>query len=783
MINLKKIRERKGLSQGELAEALNRKWAVMYPEEPEHFTVNMVLRMENEPGRIPTDALIAISQVFGMNVEQILQIEAPRLNTPRVENKRENIEKLKDELAQYIQQHSQDGFAEKHIEIQKGLDNLRKLMSKKPRIACVGRPDAGKSTIIDMLLGEDILPRNWTPTTSTIIYLKHISDRPEYFGNDLVWAFQEKTKVCDGAFVTADEYWNPDRIDDEEYCREWKLTAGDYDLIAQYGIHFGKEGNEVGAIVAFVDSPILYNCDLIDLPGFNPEAILNKGTDAKVEDVYDSLDTMMCDRIVKIADGCIYLSIANSFLYGEELAMVETIIRNLPRIEKKGENQIPPLGNLFIVASQALTVNHGDREALDRIRRTAAARIWKMICDHPAISTREEQTGWKYSEDTVYSRIFTSEIDSEELTADFFSELAEFVEMLPREQEKDIWKKLQFFLDESIVNLKGIIRQNDRIIQNHKEAVEELKLMEANESRRIQELKNNERGVTKQIESMRMDSVKEFSRVYDEVICEDNVKRTIEENKLRKNKKDMQQLTSLLNAQLENGTVSVLTKQSKQLQQVLDKYLQDCKISFESSFSVRPDIEEMPFTFNIGRSFVGGLTGLATYGALSAWAAAYGNLGGYILVAKAVSVFASMGIHIGGTAAVISSVSALGGPIVLGIAIASVAMVSAILLLGGSWKKVIGNKVVNQYKKNNVKDKLLDISAQFWDETLIAFQKGVDNIEAEWQKKMGDYKRKVENYNEESLEAEKGIAEKAIEFLQGVFEYRDKTLNIAAEKE
>ena len=782
MFNLKDIRDRKGLSLQALAEALNRKWAAAHPEDPEHFTVDMVFRMEKEPGKIPMEALVAISQVFGMSVDQILQVEAPRLNAPTVTNKRENIEKLRNGITQYIRQHSQDDFAEKHPEIRKGLEEFGRMMSKKPRIACVGRPDAGKSSTIDMLLGEDILPRNWTPTTSTIVYLKHISDRPEYFGNDLVWVFREKTKACDET-CALDVYWDPDRIDDEAYCREWKLTAGNYDLIAQYGVHSGKEGDAVGAIVVFVDSPILYNCDLIDLPGFNPEAILNKGEDATVEDIYDSRDSMMCDRVVQIADGCIYLSIANSFMYGEELAMVETIIRNLPWIEKKGENRIPPLGNLFIVASQALTVDHGNQESLDRIRRNAAKRIWKMICDHPAIGTREEQTGWEYSEDTVYSRIFTSEIDSEELTARFYSELAEFTEMLPEEQEKDLWRKLQFFHDGNIENLKGLIGQNDRIMRNHEEAIEQLRLMEENEPKRVREFKNNERRVTKQIESMRICSEKEVSRVYDEVICADNVKSTIERNELKKNKKDMQQLISLLNAQLENGAVSVLTKQSRRLQKVIEEYLQDCKISFASGFSARPDIEGMPFAFNIGRSFAGGLTGLAAYGALAAWAAAYGNLGGYILVAKAVSELASMGIHLGGTAVVISAVSSIGGPVVLGIAIASAAMISAILLLGGSWKKVIGNKVVKQYEKQNVKDKLLGISAEFWDDTLTAFQKGVDNIEAEWQKKMKDHKKKVEAFDEELLMAEKEDAEKAIEFVQGLFEFAGSMLNIAAEKE
>lgn len=60
-----------------------------------------------------------------------------------------------------------------------------------------------------------------------------------------------------------------------------------------------------------------------------------------------------------------------------------------------------------------------------------------------------------------------------------------------------------------------------------------------------------------------------------------------------------------------------------------------------------------------------------TLGGLGLWAATVGNLGGYILVAKGVSLLSALGISVGGTAAAASFVAAIGGPITIGIALAA----------------------------------------------------------------------------------------------------------------
>jgi hypothetical protein len=63
-------------------------------------------------------------------------------------------------------------------------------------------------------------------------------------------------------------------------------------------------------------------------------------------------------------------------------------------------------------------------------------------------------------------------------------------------------------------------------------------------------------------------------------------------------------------------------------------------------------VGQIEIPFDTRGAFLGGLAGLGTLAALGVWAAAMGNLGGYILVAKAAGVLSALGLGVGSTAAV-----------------------------------------------------------------------------------------------------------------------------------
>ena len=757
--DLKNLRERKGFSQAEFAAALNKKWEETHPGDDKHFNVDMVIRMEKDPDKLALDVLSVIIQVFGVTFDQLLNPVIPRLKVPHINNTWVRVQAIKDKLMAAIDDFKKTAHDSTQLAAVDHLKDLGEVATRKAKIACIGRPDSGKSRTLNTLLEKDILPANWTPTTSAYILLKHIADRPEFAGNDTVFVFKDQDM----------ENMRPDDLMDEHFFESWCLAKGDYDLIKQYGAH-DDNGDEalVGVIIVYVDSNILENCDLIDLPGFNPQAVLEKKNqdEAEVDDIYDSRDSMLSARASQQADGFIYLSIANSFLYGDDLAMAQSIVKSLPMIEKKGSNEIPPFGNLFFVASQALTVDHGDMTKLDEIKDKAAKRVWSMVAEHPAIQSRQEQTGYEYTQETLRQRFFTSEMDAQNLTDDFYNALTSFVEQLPLVQEKKLTDELDQICKAQAVRFLDTLNQYKMILENHEEMVRKLEELEENEPARSADFRKRVYKVSDIISGMKHDSEKECSKIFDEVINSKHIVAVVEKHGLKKNKKDLQELVALLNAELENKLTAVLAKKSDLLKSDIDEFIKGCQITFTRSSTTAPEAGSIPFTFNVGRAFAGGLSGLATFGALAAWAATCGNLGGYVLVAKAVSLLASLGIHVGGTAAVISAVSAIGGPIVLGIAIAVIAALTSILALGGTWKKMVGSKLVKQYQSKNVLKSLVAASDKFWDETMTAFRSGAEQIEKDWKAQMDDYRDKIKNFDSASLSEEILRTEQAVEFFE-----------------
>ena len=140
------------------------------------------------------------------------------------------------------------------------------------------------------------------------------------------------------------------------------------------------------------------------------------------------------------------------------------------------------------------------------------------------------------------------------------------------------------------------------------------------------------------------------------------------------------------------------------------------------------------------------------------------------IIRKATDMLASLGIHMGGTAAAVSAVSAIGGPVVLGVTIAVIAALTSILALGGTWKKLIGNRLVKQYQEKRVLNSLVRTSDQFWTDTTTAFRNGVEQIDKEWKSKIRDLKRKLAEQDPEVLEKEILSAEMIIDFLASLGE-------------
>lgn len=297
----------------------------------------------DKTGKPDMDLIVKIATKSGLDFNTILSYEKPRVKPISAKDTWEKTNFTKKSLSGYLnsaleQMDIPDDMQKNYI------DDLEiGIMSKfvKPTVAIVGRSDTGKSTLINSLIGAEKMPAKWTPTTSTAVYVKHIKDRPAFI-HDEAWIFKRE---CGN-----EKFWNSKRLYDEKYCEKWKVAGGDLSLLETYSTRQGGGlKTEAGSAVVFVDAPILLNCDIIDLPGY--------GTETASDDVITA-------KTAAHADVLIYLSLASGFLRIEDIEYLKNNVRTLPVLEKKGENGLKPLANLFVVASHADSVDNGNEISL-----------------------------------------------------------------------------------------------------------------------------------------------------------------------------------------------------------------------------------------------------------------------------------------------------------------------------------------------------------------------------------------------------------------------------------
>ena len=247
-----------------------------------NMSVSEYERMENERP-IPSLILVKVAQAVGMPIEDLLNVQKEEIKFD-IKDEWISIYDIERNLSKFL-------IANREYIDSEPLLGLLKNMVRKPKVAFVGRSDVGKSTLINTLLGNDALPVSWTPTTSIIVYVKHIQDKPSYIDdNVLIFHAGEEN-----------ELWDDAKLQEREYTESFLSASGDYSLLLDYGARQGRkfEDTNAASAVVFVDSDILKNCDLVDLPGY--------GTGDREMD--DSLLAKM-----KGADILVYMSLANAFM-------------------------------------------------------------------------------------------------------------------------------------------------------------------------------------------------------------------------------------------------------------------------------------------------------------------------------------------------------------------------------------------------------------------------------------------------------------------------------------
>ena len=674
-----------------------------------------ISRLEQNLDTISLEELVVLSKKTGKSLDEITNYKRDIPNKLEVKDSWNKVRYIKSTIINYIKDYS----PKNNLNYESKIGELRKnieAIARKPRIVFSGKSDSGKSTMINALLGKEKMPTNWTPTTSITVYVKDILDRPVYMEEEL-WIFKKGK----------DEEWDDTRLYDEKYCREWKIAGGNAEMLSQYGIRKGEEYNkDIGSAVLFIDSPILKNCDILDIPG------ITAGIDS---------DNIAANQAKLKADVLVYLSQASGFLQTEDANYLKEALEVLPPLEKIEGTGLSPMSNLFVVATHAHHINpRTDLKKIcdsgcDRFTKTLPESFWKRYSNN---SKR------LFSEKDLRKRFFTYTTDIEDLREDFEKELKNTIENLPKLLENKIFNLTKEYAKNESSEMKREIENYEKLINKREDCSKLLEEIKKNEPKRKFSLEENNRNVKNRIFDLDTETKKKFREDFNQMLTEENIIKIIDKRGYKNKKADLEELGSYISSEIQDIYRKNLEKTTEKFKDTMDEYLVETQKSLElanSSSGINIDLD-----FDFKSAFIGGLAGAATLGGLAFWASTLGNLGAYILVAKGVSVLSALGISIaGGTATATAFVASIGGPITLGIAAALLVGVAIWGIFSDSWKKKIAKKIIEEFKKHVAKyDEAI---TKYWLDTENGFDIAKDKMEEEWQKYVNNLEDELYNYD------------------------------------
>lgn len=697
-LNLKKIRESMGSTQAQMAKLL---------EINEEYYVEL----EENPKNMPMDIAMNLSIVTDMSFNELLELSGssnelssvlPKLSKPtmlNLPNVYEDIINKRRTLLNYVKS-ALEGYSNKEkmssvVLKANELINLTNAYSAKPLVALLGPSDAGKSTLINSLTGLDTLLSQWTPTTSSTVYLKHIQDKPVWLGNDNVCIFKAESK---------NNGWNFRNIYDEGYCVKHKIASGDYGTLEKYcNRNTDYNYREVDSAVVYIDSPILQACDIVDLPGFGTEE-LN--------------DTIQSQRAREQADIILFLCQSNSFLNKiNDILFLKDVIKNLA---STNSSEIPLLSNLYVIASQAYIIKKDVDKVLKRGRDVISQQLSEEIIKQFYGKTKDEFV------EALSKRFFTYSLETPLLRSSFEEDLTQLLtEIFPPLKTKKLNEEINNFKLQAARHYSIEIKKFEKILENRQQAQEEYKDRMKSKPQAINEIQSKKKELAEHIELLKINNKQEIRLWEQSVLTKKNLVSIINEQKYNK-KKAQEFLPSNVSDLYYAKLQEILRNSTDKIQDRITEFFDQVEGITNSITKIRVEGTEIPFDFKGILS--GGFAGATVLGALSFWASTVGNLGGYILVAKGVSLLSALGISVGGTAAAASFVSIIGGPITIGIGIALGAFLLIKGLFGDGWKSRISEHLIKEFKKQNVLESYEGVITKYWDDTINAVDYVVDDI-------------------------------------------------------
>jgi len=692
-MNLKSFREDKlKLSQMQFAELLA-------------VEQSQISRWESNPDAIRVDVIQKILEKTGATYEELTGWQKPIPQPLDVDNSWLKADFTKRNLSDYIAT-ALDNVNIPDEQRKAYIDELRHGIAAsivKPQVTIVGRSDTGKSALINALLGADKMPTAWTPTTSIAVYIKHISHKPKFIEEDVdVWVFSNH--------VDNEDLWDERRLDDEEYCRSWKIGAGGVEILRSYGTRQGDNYEKnAGAAVVFLDAPILNTCDIVDLPGF--------GTETEADDNITFKATQRADVII-------YLSQANGFMRIEDITYLKRNISELPVWEKKDENNLEPLANLFVVASQAHTVQNGNREQLKNILDTGCTNLLKTLSDG-YWKGRQSISGYTYADfgkRELRKRFFAYTTDIPDICERFNRTLKQVLETLPLIIENRTKTFVREYVKTRKPSLLNELQKYEGLVSEREKYITLLKEIDKGELLRTQDNDKRKNDVRTEIERLSEESIQEFSDYCTSVINTDALIALIKSKGIKNKKEDVELFGSSIQSMLQEKCETVLASKSE----ILSMKTKDYIAAFSEGISHAFDKNSIRMDFDASWTFMSALSKIS----------AIGGVGGFAFGAGAffAANWAVLSAIIGGARFIAAPALAIPviGQIALAVGLLLIAALG-IMKLFGVWEKSVAKKIVKVFDDNDVNGRFRGGIRSFWTQTEDAFNQATTALDDDWE--------------------------------------------------
>lgn len=700
--DLKKLRENTSLTQKDLADILG-------------IDQSQISRYEADPSSVGAELYFRWVSALGVRVQLGGEVEsaAPAVDPGAPYEELGRRLTLLEDYCGFSAPASSGELGGRGLPDAHELKQLVASLRRKPSIALIGKFDAGKSKTANGVLGQEYLPTNYQPATKLITFVRHLDDRPAWMAED-VWVMGPDFKF--------------DLANDQEHCQQHRIVAGNLETLRDYGTYGGRhEDSSASAALVYLPSPVLKACNVIDLPGFrnDPENADQDGRRAS--------------EAFSMADVVLYVSAMAGFIDGNDLGNLSNLIRCLPPFEVESPN-FPNLGQLFIIATH---VHPGVKDqditlALDK----ASHRLFEQIKD-TALRNRGKNTGRTYTQADVRARMFPFWAETESRRRDLREALRVCVkDHIPLALHSNANRRISEFRTRANHQLGAQLDAYTKILEDMASAKKRFEVLLAEQPARQERSARQRRRVEHAIDDVASKSAVEWTREYDSVVNADNLERLITKrfSKLDDGKNEAKRYAPSYVLEILQGKLGdIIQTHSQSLTGEVEKFLGE--FTDESGFIAGSDVP-----FDAKGAFVGGLAGAGVVGALAIWAASLGNLGGYILAAKAVGVLSSVGIGIsGGTAGAMSLVSAIGGPVTLAVGAFVLIGLAAWSLFGASWESRLAKKLEKDFDAQQMKQKLSASLAGYWNNTRTSFGKAADAVEARYKAELDNLRSIVEN--------------------------------------